>query len=399
MLYWYIIKSYRIQGYKRGIMSKPDLLDIRQKIDAIDEKIVELYKERIDVLKEVAEYKKANAKPVLDIAREEEKISSLKSKVEGDFYKKAVEELYGQIMSTSRLYQYSLIDSKEKSAAFGFKMLDELPKTDGSAKVVYQGIEGAYSNIVAKKYFADKAKLYNVRSFEEAIIEVLEERADYALLPIFNSSAGAVWEVYDLLRELSVYIVADYEYNVEHALMTIEGSSLSDIKSVCSHIQALSQCKEYLAKHRDWQKIEIANTALAAKKVKDDKDPTQAAIAAKEAAGIYGLKILKEQVNKFKHNTTRFVAVTKDKIYQSSASKLSISFELKHKPGTLYKILAGFLFNDINMLKIESRPIPERVWEYRFFVDIEGSLHESNVKDAIYFIEQNTKEFRILGNY
>ena len=399
MLYWYIIKSYRIQGYKRGIMSKPDLLDIRQKIDAIDEKIVELYKERIDVLKEVAEYKKANAKPVLDIAREEEKISSLKSKVEGDFYKKAVEELYGQIMSTSRLYQYSLIDSKEKSAAFGFKMLDELPKTDGSAKVVYHGIEGAYSNIVAKKYFADKAKLYNVRSFEEAIIEVLEERADYALLPIFNSSAGAVWEVYDLLRELSVYIVADYEYNVEHALMTIEGSSLSDIKSVCSHIQALSQCKEYLAKHRDWQKIEIANTALAAKKVKDDKDPTQAAIAAKEAAGIYGLKILKEQVNKFKHNTTRFVAVTKDKIYQSSASKLSISFELKHKPGTLYKILAGFLFNDINMLKIESRPIPERVWEYRFFVDIEGSLHESNVKDAIYFIEQNTKEFRILGNY
>ena len=399
MLYWYIIKSYRIQGYKRGIMSKPDLLDIRQKIDAIDEKIVELYKERIDVLKEVAEYKKANAKPILDIAREEEKISSLKSKVEGDFYKKAVEELYGQIMSTSRLYQYSLIDSKAKSAAFGFKMLDELPRTDGSAKVVYQGIEGAYSNIVAKKYFADKAKLYNVRSFEEAIIEVLEERADYALLPIFNSSAGAVWEVYDLLRELSVYIVADYEYNVEHALMTIEGSSLSDIKSVCSHIQALSQCKEYLAKHRDWQKIEIANTALAAKKVKDDKDPTQAAIAAKEAAGIYGLKILKEQVNKFKHNTTRFVAVTKDKIYQSSASKLSISFELKHKPGTLYKILAGFLFNDINMLKIESRPIPERVWEYRFFVDIEGSLHESNVKDAIYFIEQNTKEFRILGNY
>ena len=110
MLYWYIIKSYRIQGYKRGIMSKPDLLDIRQKIDAIDEKIVELYKERIDVLKEVAEYKKANAKPVLDIAREEEKISSLKSKVEGDFYKKAVEELYGQIMSTSRLYQYSLIE-------------------------------------------------------------------------------------------------------------------------------------------------------------------------------------------------------------------------------------------------------------------------------------------------
>ena len=278
-------------------------------------------------------------------------------------------------------------------------MLDELPKIDENTKVVYQGIEGAYSNIVAKKYFADKAKLYNVRSFEDAIIEVLEERADYALLPIFNSSAGPVWEVYDLLRELSVYIVADYEYNVEHALMTIEGSSLSDIKSVCSHIQALSQCKEYLAEHRDWQKIEIANTALAAKKVKDEKDPTQAAIAAKEAAGIYGLKILKEQVNKFKHNTTRFVAVTKDKIYQSSASKLSISFELKHKPGTLYKILAGFLFNDINMLKIKSRPIPERVWEYRFFVDIEGSLHESNVKDAIYFIEQNTKEFRILGNY
>ena len=392
MLYWYIIKSYRIQGYKRGIMSKADLLDIRRKIDAIDERIVELYKERIDVLKEVAEYKKANAKPVLDIAREEEKISSLKSKVEGDFYKKAVEELYGQIMSTSRLYQYSLIDSQAKSAAFGFKMLDELPKIDENTKVVYQGIEGAYSNIVAKKYFADKAKLYNVRSFEEAIIEVLEERADYALLPIVNSCAGPVWEVYGLLRELSVYIVADYEYNVEHALMTIEGSSLSDIKSVCSHIQALSQCKEYLAEHRDWQKIEIANTALAAKKVKDEKDPTQAAIAAKEAAGIYGLKILKEQVNKFKHNTTRFVAVTKDKIYQSSASKLSISFELKHK-------LAGFLFNDINMLKIESRPIPERVWEYRFFVDIEGSLHESNVKDAIYFIEQNTKEFRILGNY
>lgn len=399
MYCWYIIKSYRIQRCKRGIMSKSDLLDIRQKIDDIDEKIVELYKKRIDVLKDVAEYKKANAKPVLDIAREEEKISNLKSKVEGEFYKKAVEELYGQIMSTSRLYQYSIIDSEVKSSSFGFKMLDKLPDTDANTKVVYQGIEGAYSNIVAKKYFAGKAKLYNVRSFEEAITEVLEERADYALLPIVNSCAGPVWEVYDLLRELSVYIVADYEYNIEHALMAIEESSLSDIKSVCSHIQALSQCKEYLAEHKDWQKIEIANTALAAKKVKDDKDPTQAAIAAKEAAGIYGLKILKEQVNKFKHNTTRFVVLSKQKIYQSGASKLSISFELKHRPGTLYKILAAFLFNDINMLNIESRPIPERVWEYRFFVDLEGSLHESNVKDAIYFIEQNTKEFRILGNY
>ena len=135
-------------------MSKPDLLDIRQKIDDIDEKIVELYKKRIDVLKDVAEYKKANAKPVLDIAREEEKISSLKSKVEGEFYKKAVEELYGQIMSTSRLYQYSIIDSEVKSSSFGFKMLDKLPDTDANTKVVYQGIEGAYSNIVAKKYFA-----------------------------------------------------------------------------------------------------------------------------------------------------------------------------------------------------------------------------------------------------
>ena len=381
-------------------MNKPDLPDIRRKIDAIDEKIVELYKERIDILKDVAEYKKANAKPVLDIAREEEKISSLKSKVEGEFYKKAVEELYGQIMSTSRLYQYSIIEDKTKTDAFGFKMLSELPKTaEKKAKVVYQGIDGAYSNIVAKKYFEDRAELYNVESFEETIKHVIEERADYALLPIVNSSAGPIWEVYDLLRANPVYIAADYEYKVEHALMALEESSLSDIKSVCSHIQALSQCKEYLAEHKEWQKTEIANTALAAKKVKDDKDPTQAAIAAKEAAKIYGLKILKEQVNKFKHNTTRFVVLTKNKIYQSNAAKLSISFELKHKPGALYKILACFLFNDINMLKIESRHIPEKVWEYRFFVDIEGSLQEANVKDAIYFIEQNTEEFKILGNY
>ena len=381
-------------------MNKPDLADIRNRIDSVDAKIVELYKERIDILKDVAEYKKANSKPVLDVAREEEKISNLKSRVEGDFYKKAVEELYGQILSTSRLYQYSIIDSEEKIGAFGFKMQDELPKTvEKTAKVVYQGIDGAYSNIVAKQFFKDKAALYNVESFEEAVREVLEERADYALLPIVNSSAGPVWEVYDLLRGNQVYIVAEHEYNVEHALMSVEGSTLSDIKSVCSHIQALTQCKEYLAKHKDWQKIEMVNTALAAKKVKDDNDVTQAAIAAKEAAKIYGLKILKEQVNKFKHNTTRFVVVGKAKLYLKSANKLSISFELKHKPGTLYKILAAFLFNDVNMLKIESRPIPERVWQYRFFLDMEGSLHDSNIKDAIYFIEQNTNEFRILGNY
>ena len=381
-------------------MNKPDLADIRNRIDSVDAKIVELYKERIDILKDVAEYKKANSKPVLDVAREEEKISNLKSRVEGDFYKKAVEELYGQILSTSRLYQYSIIDSEEKIGAFGFKMQDELPKTvEKTAKVVYQGIDGAYSNIVAKQFFKDKAALYNVESFEEAVREVLEERADYALLPIVNSSAGPVWEVYDLLRENQVYIVAEHEYNVEHALMSVEGSTLSDIKSVCSHIQALTQCKEYLAEHKDWQKIEMVNTALAAKKVKDDNDVTQAAIAAKEAAKIYGLKILKEQVNKFKHNTTRFVVVSKAKLYLKSANKLSISFELKHKPGTLYKILAAFLFNDVNMLKIESRPIPERVWQYRFFLDMEGSLHDSNIKDAIYFIEQNTNEFRILGNY
>ena len=275
--------------------------------------------------------------------------------------------------------------------------MDEIPKKN--VRVEFQGVEGAYSHIATLQYFGDDVDAYHVVNWEDAMQAVESGEADYAVLPIENSSAGAVSDNYDLLIKYHNYIVAETYVTVNHALLGLPGARLEDIHTVFSHPQALMQSSEYLNSNRQWNQVSVKNTAVAAKKVLEDGDVTQAAVASETAGRLYGLKVLKSSINYNKNNTTRFIILAKKPLYREAADKVSICFEAPHRSGSLYNLLGNFIFNNVNMVMIESRPIPGRNWEYRFFVDIEGNLSQPAVVNALNGIRSEAAVLRILGNY
>ena len=372
-----------------------DLLECRKELDGIDRQIVELFEKRMEICGHVAESKLASGKAVYDGERERQKLEAVGAMAHGDFNRTAVEELFSQMMTISRRYQYKLLEEGGKSQDLGFRRVEELPAK--GARIVYQGVEGAYSHGAALQYFGDAADVYHVEHFGDAMEEVQAGRADFAVLPIENSSAGAVVDLYDILTRYSNSIVAETFLPVNHALLGTADSHEEQIQTVYSHPQALMQSSAYL--NRDWKQISMENTAVAARKVLEDGDPTQAAVASEIAGKLYGLKVLKPSIQNNKGNTTRFVILAKDQVYRRDAGKISICFELPHRSGTLYNMLGHFIFNHVNMIMIESRPIPGRNWEYRFFVDIEGNLEDAAVKNALKGIGAEALNFRILGNY
>ena len=374
-----------------------DLLECRKELDGIDRQIVELFEKRMEICGHVAESKLASGKAVYDGERERQKLEAVGAMAHGDFNRTAVEELFSQMMTISRRYQYKLLEEGGKSQDLGFRRVEELPAK--GARIVYQGVEGAYSHGAALQYFGDAADVYHVEHFGDAMEEVQAGRADFAVLPIENSSAGAVVDLYDILTRYSNSIVAETFLPVNHALLGTADSHEEQIQTVYSHPQALMQSSAYLNSHRDWKQISMENTAVAARKVLEDGDPTQAAVASEIAGKLYGLKVLKPSIQNNKGNTTRFVILAREQVYRRDAGKISICFELPHRSGTLYNILGHFIFNHVNMVMIESRPIPGRNWEYRFFVDIEGNLEDAAVKNALKGIGAEALNLRILGNY
>ena len=374
-----------------------ELSKIREEIDEIDEKIVALFEKRLGLTTQVAEYKIANGKPVLDRQREEEKLLHLSALADNDFMKKSVRELFEQIMAISRKRQYQLLAGQGLAEGTDFEVLDRLD-FDG-ARVVYQGVEGAYSQMAMKAFFGESPNAFHVETWRDAMEAIKQGTADYAVLPIENSSAGIVSENYDLLQEYGYYIVGEQTIKIDHALLALPGATISDITCVYSHPQALMQCVDFLDEHRQWERISLQNTALAAKKVLEDGLKNQAAIANPLTAEIYGLTVLKESINYSSENSTRFLIVTGRKICLKGAGKISICFEVPHESGSLYRELSHFIYNDLNMNKIESRPIKDKSFEYRFFVDFDGNFRDSAVQNALKGLAQETRKLWILGNY
>lgn len=374
-----------------------DLLECRRQLDEIDRQMVELFERRMEVCGHVAESKIASGKAVYDGEREKQKLEAVAGMAHGEFNRTAVTELFSQMLTISRRYQYRILAENGRGIDLGFEKLEKLPEK--GARVVYQGVEGAYSHAATLQYFGDQVDAYHVASFEDAMKEVQEGRAGFTVLPIENSSAGAVIDMYDLLTRYENCIVGEIFLPVSHALLAGQDAELSDIETVFSHPQALMQCSDFLNGQKAWKQISCANTAVAAKKVLEDGDRTQAAVASEIAGKLYGLKVLKPSIQNNKGNTTRFVILAKDAVYREGAGKISLCFELPHHSGTLYNILGNFIFNNVNMVMIESRPIPGRNWEYRFFVDIEGSLEDAAVGNALKGIAEESLNMRILGNY
>lgn len=374
-----------------------DLLQLREEIDAIDKQIVELYEKRMEVCSRVAEYKIETGKKVLDREREQAKISSLRAMAHNDFNRHGIEELFSQIIAMSRKLQYQKLTER---GVVGRLPFTEVPAIErGHVRVVFQGVEGAYSQAAMKQYFGDAVNSFHVEKWRDALEAITDGLADFAVLPIENSTAGFVSEIYDLLMKYDQYIVGEQIIRIEHKLLGLPGARLSDIQTVYSHEQGLMQCEEYLDAHRGWKQIAVENTAGAAKKVAADGDKTQAAIASAFAGKVFGLEVLEEHVCANTVNSTRFLIVSNQRIFEKEADKISICFEVPHHSGALFHMLSHFIYNNLNMSKIESRPVPGRNWEYRFFVDLEGNLNDSSVKNALRGITEEAMNVKILGNY
>ncbi len=382
-----------------------DLLLIRDEIDQVDSEITRLYLKRMELTGEVAEYKIQTGKKVFDKERERDKLKKLSALVPGSFLKHGIRELFEHIMSISRKRQYQLLTEHGMEEPNAFTQVDEICAKD--SRIVFQGVEGAYAHIAMNAYFGggeDGAALnsFHVESWREAMEAIRDGKADYAVLPIENSTAGVVAENYDLLIEYDNYIVGEQIIPIRHCLLGLEDAQLSDITSVYSHPQALAQCDRYLQAHEDWDCATECNTAVAACKVKKSGKKQKAAIASELTAKLYGLKILEKNIQTSSENSTRFIIVTNRKIFLKDAAKMSICLEVKHQSGSLYHALSHIIYNDLNMNFIQSRPLngPDGTnWQYRFFIDFAGNLNESAVSNALRGLSEECESIRVLGNY
>lgn len=374
-----------------------DLLKLRDEIDIIDNEIVSLYEKRMKIAEGVARYKIATGKKVFDREREVSKLNTLSAKATSEFTKVGIVELFEHIMAVSRKRQYQLLTEN------GLVELPELESVNDfvvpNARIVFQGVEGAYSQQAMMEYFGNACDSFHVETWKDAMEAIQNGEADFAVLPIENSTAGIVSENYDLLVEYDNYIVGEQVIQIKHALLGIPDAKLDDITTVYSHPQALMQCSDFLYEHSDWEKISLKNTAVSAKKVMEEKDKTHAAIASTLTAELYGLKVLDDTIANTQNNATRFIIVTNKKICSKNANNVSICFEVAHESGSLYHMLSHFIYNNINMTNIQSRPIKGKNWEYRFFVDFEGRLEDTGVINALRGIKEEATSMKILGTY
>lgn len=373
-----------------------DLSESRKNIDEIDRKIVELFEQRMREANAVAEYKRETGKAVYDKEREDEKLETLSALSDNAFNKRAITELFGQIMSISRKYQYGVLPMSEQD--MGFVRVEKLP-VDSETKVCYFGMPGTHTQQAMEDFFGEDVNGISCPTFQRVMEAVERGEADYGVLPIENSSTGGITANYDLLLNYSNSIVGQYVNRIDQCLLAPPGASLQGIRTVYSHVQGLLQCSGFLHEHPEIRQAECSDTASAARKVAADGDVSQAAISARRAAKEYGLEVLADGIQQEKNNSTRFIIIGRDPVYLKESNKIALCIELSHECGSLYRILSHFRFNDLNMTQIESRPMKGKTWEYRFFIDVEGNLEDPAVRNALRGIREEAKNIRILGNF
>lgn len=372
-----------------------DLAESRAKIDEIDKEIVRLFQDRMQVAADVAAYKRSTGKKVFDPKREDEKIEALCALAEDSFNKKGIEDLFRQIMSISRKYQYQILGPTVNEVPF--REVDSLD-VDADTRIVCFGEHGAFTEQAMEEVFGKKITAFNKESFREVMEAVANGDAKYGVLPIENTSTGGISDIYDLLVEYDVTVVAEHVVKVEQNLMGLPGTSLNDIELVYSHPQGLMQCAKFLEEHSDMEPKSVASTSGAARKVAEEGDRTHAAIGSKRAAKAFGLEVIAPSINYESQNFTRFIIITNQKIFLSDANKLSLCFDIKHQAGALYTVLSGFYYNNLNLTKIESRPIENKTWEYHFFVDVEGNINSPGVGNVLANMREVASKLSILGN-
>ena len=375
-----------------------DLTELRNEIDQIDNELVRLFGARMDVAAKIADYKKANNLPILHPMREREKLQDVAQQA-GPEMANYTRVLYSMLFELSRSYQSkcnaSFSDLYRKITA----SIEQTPKLfPQQAMVACQGVEGAYSQIACEKIFKDPFIMY-FKNFEGVFTAIEQGMCQYGILPIENSTAGSVKKVYDLMIKHNFSIVRTFRLKIDHNLLANKGTNLSDIREIYSHEQAINQCSEFLHSLPGVTVIPVANTAIAAEMVSKSGRKDIAAISSRNCAELYGLVNLAASVQDKDNNRTRFICISKNLEVYPGSDKTSIMMVLPHRPGSLYRVLARLYTLGINVTKLESRPIPDREFEFMFYFDLETSIYSDEFVQLICELDELCEEFKYLGSY
>ncbi len=372
--------------------------DLRKKIDDIDDSICQLFVKRMDVVDKVGEYKRIRNLPVNNSSREREVLTRI-SKALPSHLEEFGRSLYRSIFDISKAYEAM---HKEKESPL-YQELSKLIYADPisfpkRATVACQGCEGSYSQYAAERLFEIPEIMFN-NSFEGVIRMLNNGLCEYGMLPIENSTAGSVNEIYDLLVKYNVYIVRSIRIKVDHLLLGAKGMKMSNLKTIYSHPQAISQCSRYLGSLKDVQVLPCDNTATAAMQVAKDRSKTSASISSRNCVELYDMDILAENIQNYDSNYTRFICISKEAKIYPGANRTSIMMVVPHKPGTLFRVLSRFNSIGVNLVKLESRPIPNRDFEFVFYFDIEISIYNDKFASLISELDHCEEQFKYFGTY
>ena len=375
-----------------------DLKELRVELDHIDREMVSLFERRMRVCEDVARYKIENNLPVLDASRERQKLQSVAAQLPEDLQEYGV-SLYDLLMELSRSSQTRLMGGRTDLPAQIQSAIDHTdPLFPPSAMVACQGVEGAYSQQAAEKLFRRPNVLY-FSNFEGVFSAIEKGLCRYGVIPLENSTAGSVNMVYDLMMRHNFRIVRSVRLKVDHNLLARPGVKLEDIREVYSHEQAIGQCSAFLQAHPEIKVVRCANTAEAAKFVSQSDRRDIAALSSRTCAELYGLQNLAPACQDQGNNYTRFICIGRELEIYPGADRTSLMVVLPHRPGSLYKLLSRFYALGINLNKLESRPLPDRDFEFMFYFDLDTSVYSQQFMQLMGELDTICETFSYLGSY
>jgi chorismate mutase/prephenate dehydratase len=375
-----------------------ELKDYRGQLDEIDGKLLELFARRMNIAGEIALWKRENHMPVLDLRREKEKLKTLEERSPEDLKEYTV-SLFSTIMELSRSRQNRILHPESPETVAIEKALKETPQLfPEAAMVACQGLEGAYSGIACEKLFV-RPSIFYFSTFDAVFSAIEKGLCRYGVIPVENSTAGTVNAVYDLMRRHDFRIVRSVRVKVDHNLLVKPGTKLEDIREIYSHAQAIAQCSAFLQSLPNVKVIPCENTAVAAKKAAESDDPGIAALSSRACSKLYGLEIIKSDVQDSGNNYTRFICISKNLEIYPGANRTSLMMVLPHEPGSLYRMLSRFNALGINLTKLESRPMPERSFEFMFYFDFDTSVYSPRFIQLMGELGELTEEYEYLGSY
>ena len=374
-----------------------DLIQYREQIDQIDDELIALFARRMETAAQIAQWKRQAGKPVMDASRERAKLLDVMEKCPAEFKDYAV-SLYSLLFELSRSYQHRILDS---SSALTEQITAAIENTDPlfpkTATVACQGVEGAYSQLACEKLFR-LPNIFYFNSFDAVFSAIEKGLCRYGIIPLENSTAGSVNKVYDLMMRHNFRIVRSVRLKVDHNLLVKPGTRMEDIKEIYSHEQAINQCARYLQKFSGVKVIPCESTAMAAKYV-SEAGSGAAALSSRSCAKLYGLTSLEESVQDQGNNYTRFICISKNLEIYPGADRTSLMLVLPHTPGSLYKVLSRFYALGINLNKLESRPLPERDFEFMFYFDLDTAVYSPQFIQLMGELQNICEEFNYLGSY